>query len=153
MIRNHFYIDPGWRNDPIDGQTVEWHQSPSLTTGNYFEKKSFEFLTRVLFFSHIDKQIFVLKYPDDKETLQSSKEYHARLIGTAHLSSRNSPSCLTFTYQIIGDKSNKLSVLINNQIIWRSRLPYSYKYGKPLFFRLLYINSYMKFILVELKCI
>ncbi|CAF4340546.1 unnamed protein product, partial [Adineta steineri] len=70
----------------------------------------------------IDKQSFVLKYPDDKETLQSSEQHSARLIGTAHLASRDSPSCLTFAYQITGDKSNKLSVFIDKQYIWRSRL-------------------------------
>lgn len=74
--------------------------------------------------------MFVLKYPDDKETLQSSKEYQARLIGTTDLSSRDSPSCLTFTYQITGDKSNKLSVVVNNQAIWRSRLPRGSRYRK-----------------------
>jgi hypothetical protein len=78
----------------------------------------------------IDKQLFVLKYPDDEETRQSSKQYHARLIGTAHLSSRDSPSCLTFTYEITGDKSNKLSIFVNNRSIWRSRLPQGQKYRK-----------------------
>jgi len=80
----------------------------------------------------IDKQLFVLKYPDDEEAQQSSKQYYARLIGTAHLSSRDSPSCLTFTYEITGDKSNKLSIFVNNRSIWRSRLPQGQKYRKSL---------------------
>ncbi|UJR31098.1 hypothetical protein I4U23_018606, partial [Adineta vaga] len=95
------YEDPGWRNELSSNQSLEWHQFSSTTT---------------------DKQSFVLKYLDDKETLQSSQQNSARLIGTAHLSSRDSPSCLTFTYQIMGDKSNKLSVFVDKQYTWRSRL-------------------------------
>ncbi|CAF3894466.1 unnamed protein product [Adineta steineri] len=93
--------DPGWRNDLDNNQNLEWHQFPSTTA---------------------EKRSFILKYPDDKEILQSSEQHFARLIGTAHLASRDSPSCLTFIYQITGDKSNKLSVIIDKQHIWRSRL-------------------------------
>ncbi len=94
----------------------------------------------------IGKRSVVLKYPDDKETLQSSKTHHARLLGTAHVSSRDSPSCLTFVYQVTGDKSNKLSVFVNNQRIWRSRLPQGHRLAKKGFlFNLFYIH------LVELK--
>lgn len=71
--------------------------------------------------------MFVLKSSDNKETLQSSKENRARLLGTVHLSAPHSPSCLTFAYQIIGDQSTKLSLMINNQTLWRSRLPLGYK--------------------------
>ena len=71
--------------------------------------------------------MFVLKSPDNKETLQSSKQYRARLLGTAHLSAPHSPSCLTFAYQIIGDQSTKLSMMINNRTVWRSRLSMGYK--------------------------
>jgi hypothetical protein len=66
----------------------------------------------------IDKQSFLLEYPDDKETSLSSEQHHARLLGTAHLSSRDLPSCLTFTYKVTGDKSNKLSVFVNNRSVW-----------------------------------
>ncbi|CAF1276484.1 unnamed protein product [Adineta steineri] len=93
--------DPEWKNDLDNNQNLEWHQFPSTTA---------------------EKRSFILKYPDDKEILQSSEQHSARLIGTAHLASRDSPSCLTFTYQITGDKSNKLSIFIDKQHIWRSRL-------------------------------
>ncbi|CAF1234219.1 unnamed protein product [Rotaria sordida] len=93
--------DPGWRNDPSNKQNLEWHESPSTTT---------------------NKRSFVLKDSNDKENLQSSKRNSARLLGTTHLSSQDSPSCLTFDYQITDDKSNKLSVFVHNRTIWRNRL-------------------------------
>ncbi|CAF4738825.1 unnamed protein product [Rotaria sp. Silwood1] len=93
--------DPGWRNDPSNNQKIEWHEFLPTTT---------------------DKRSFVLKYSNDKENLQSSELYNARLLGIAHLSSRDSPSCLTFDYLITDDKSNKLSVFVHNRTVWRSRL-------------------------------
>ncbi|CAF4044180.1 unnamed protein product, partial [Rotaria sordida] len=93
--------DPSWRNDPGNNQNLEWHESLSTTTS---------------------KRSFVLKYSSDKENLQSSKRYNARLLGTGYLSSRNSPSCLTFDYQITDDKSDRLSVFAHNRTIWSSRL-------------------------------
>jgi hypothetical protein len=86
----------------------------------------------VLLICSIGKQTFVLKNPDDKETLQSSERYRARLLGTAHLSSRDSPSCLTFAYQVTGDKSNKLSVSVKNLTIWRHRFLQGQRFGKVL---------------------
>jgi hypothetical protein len=78
----------------------------------------------------IGKQLFVLKNPDDKETLQSSERHRARLLGTAHLSSRDSPSCLTFAYQVTGGKSNKLAVSVNNRYIWRHRFSQGQRFRK-----------------------
>ena len=70
----------------------------------------------------LDKLSFVLKHAIDKEIQQSSKTDHARLRGTIDLSQRSTPSCLSFTYQILGDKSNRLIVSIDNDAIWASRL-------------------------------
>jgi hypothetical protein len=35
---------------------------------------------------------------------------------------------------MMGDKSNKLSIFVNNRSIWRSRLPQGQKYRKSFFF-------------------
>ncbi|CAF4204887.1 unnamed protein product, partial [Rotaria magnacalcarata] len=63
---------------------------------------------------------FALKYSNDKN-LESSEQHHARLFGTAHLPSRDLPSCLSFTYQTKDDRSSKLSVFVHNRTVWRSR--------------------------------
>jgi hypothetical protein len=73
-------------------------------------------------FACLDKYGFVLKHADDKETLQSSKQSHARLRGTTDLSWRKAPSCLTFSYRVTGDSLNRLIVSINDQAVWSSRL-------------------------------
>jgi hypothetical protein len=99
------YVDLVWRNDPSNSQNLRWHQSVSNTTGNYL-------------FSYTDKRSFVLRYTNDKETSSSFEQRRARILGTVHLFS---PSCLTFAYQVTGDKSNKLSVSVNNRTIWHHR--------------------------------
>ena len=113
-------VDPGWTIDPVDGQHLAWHSSPSTSAG----KEPLSDLERRRRRSVVclDKYGFVLKHADDKETLQSSKQSHARLRGTTHLSSRKAPSCLTFTYRVTGNSSNRLIVSISDQAVWSSRL-------------------------------
>lgn len=86
-----------------------------------------------LFLYFIDEKSFVLKYSNDNENLQSSEQYRARLLGTVHLLSRDSPSCLSFNYKLTDEKSTKLSVFVDNRTIWRSRIKSGQRFDKEMF--------------------
>ena len=128
------YLDPGWINDPENKHNLKWHRSLSTVSGNdldVIQKNKTGFYSPLYF---IGEKLFVLKYSDDNKIQQSSWQHHALLLSTAHLSSRDLPSCLTFAYQITGDKSNRLSVLVNNRTIWRSGLRSRQRFKRDIHF-------------------
>ena len=110
--------DPGWRNDPKNRQHLEWHPSSSPTTGRH--RSTLRYATQNVSLVS-DQNGFVLSSSDDEAILQSSERLQARLIGTGHLSSQATPSCLTFVYRVTGNPSNKLTVSVDEQPRWGSR--------------------------------
>ena len=86
----------------------------------------------------LDKYSFVLTHTDDKETRPSLEEHHARLRGITHLASRHAPSCLTFTYRVLGDSSDRLVLSVDEQAIWRSRLVKEHRSEEQIVFDMFY---------------